>query len=169
MSYRRLGEGCRNLIIDYLKAGLPDALNEVGAAAKDPQMTLEDPRQYFVYEKPQGLALPAVFVIVDSINFRIAEKQANHVNAKARVNVSILVEDQDEETLTYKADRYLSALHGVLDQANIVAEDGAQALTVVVYNATFSPRYMAQEAQGDGGKFRKEVLLECQVELMETT
>ena len=167
MSYRQLSEGTRNLIVDYLKANLPAALDVVGSSVGAPQMQLDNPRSYFIYPKPAGYGLPAVFVIVDDFDFRISDKKANFVNAKVRVNVSVEVEDQDAETLTYKADRYLSALHSVLDEADIVSEDSKLALKVIVYHGRFSPLYMRQEGTGDGGKFRKEVLFECEVEHVE--
>jgi hypothetical protein len=167
MSYRKLSEGARSAIIDYIKANIHDELNTVGAAVGAPQMSLEDPASYFIFEKPHAYSLPAVFVIVDGLDFRIQDKKSNFVNAKGRINVSVEVEDQDAETLTYKADRYLSALHQVLDQANIFSSDSALKLIVVVYSASFSPKYMAPEGQGDGGKFRKEILLQCEVEHVE--
>lgn len=167
MSYRKLSEGTRSLMIDYLKANLPAALDVVGANVGDPQMQLDNPRAYFIYPKPAGYELPAVFTIVDDFDFRITEKKANFINAKVKVNVSVEVEDQDAEILTYKADRYLSALHSVLDEADIVSGDSKLALTVIVYHARYSPVYMRPEGSGDGGKFRKEVLLECEVEHVE--
>lgn len=165
--YHQLAEGARSLVIDYIKANIAAQLNTVGAAVGAPQMSLENPAEYFIYPKPAAYRLPAVFVIVDQINFRIQEKQANFINARDKINVSIEVEDQDADTLTYKADRYLSALHQVLDEAQINSQDASLALKVIVYNARFSPLYMRTEGTGEGGKFRKEIVLECEVEHVE--
>lgn len=167
MSYRKLSEGTRSLIIDYVQANIAAALDVVAGAVGPPKMTLENPKSYFIYPKPHGYQVPAVFVINDDFDFRIVDKKANCINARVRVNVSILVEDQDAEILTYKSDRYLSALHSVLDQADIVSTDNMLALKVVVYRARFSPVYSRQEDQVNEGTFRKEVLLECEVEHVE--
>lgn len=167
MSYRQLSEGARSLVTDYIKANIHAELDIVGAAVGAPQMSLEDPASYFVYDKPHAYRCPAIFVIIDGINFRTQEKKPNFVNARDRIFVSVEVEDQDAEILTYKADRYLSALHQVLDLAQINSTDGSIALKVVVYNAVFSPKYMAPEGTGNGGKFRKEVVLQCEVEHVE--
>jgi hypothetical protein len=171
MAYRRLAEGARNLIIGHLQANLPGELNAVAAAGPgNPSVTLEDPRQYYIYEKPKALNLPCVFVIASAIDFRISEMKANQVNARDRFQISILVEDQDAEMLTVKCDRYLSALHSTLDLAEITATDGFLSLRVVVYRATFSPVFMRDEVNssaGDGGAFRKECVLECEVEHIE--
>jgi hypothetical protein len=167
VSYHRLSEGARSLITDYIKANINAELNTVGAAVGAPQMSLENPASYFIYEKPHGYSLPAVYVIVDGFNFRQAEKKANCINAKARINVSVEVEDQDAEILTYKADRYMSALHQILEQADIAEGDGSLKLKVIVVAASFSPKYMAPEGSGAGGKFRKEIMLQCEVEHIE--
>lgn len=167
MSYRQLAEGATNLIIDYIQANIGAQLDLVGSLVGLPQMTLENPVKYFIYPKPQGYRLPAVFVICDNMDFRIGDKKANFVNAKDKFMISILVEDQDEEILTYKAWRYQSALHAVLDEANIVSSDNTLKLTVVVYNSTFSPIFSRTESGGEGAQFRKEIVLQCEVEHME--
>lgn len=164
MSYRQLVEGATNLIQSYIQQNIGAALDVVAANVGLPSVTLENPVSYFIYPKPHGYKLPAIFVICDDMDFRIVEKQANFINAKDRFKISMLVEDQDADLLSYKAWRYMSALHSVLDLTPIVSVDQKLALNVVVYRGTFSPTYMREEGSGDGGKFRKEILLECEVE-----
>lgn len=164
MSYHQLVEGARNLIIDYLKTNLSAQLDLVASKMGKPFISLESPVEYYIYPKPAGHRLPAVFVICDNVDFRIQQQKANFINAMDLFKVSILVEDQDAEALTVKADRYLSALHQTLDEADIVSSDQTLALKSIAYRASFSETYMRAEGSGDGGKFRKEVLLECQIE-----
>lgn len=164
MSYHQLVEGSRGLIISYLQANLGAQLDIVAANVTQPLMTLENPVQYFIFPKAKGLRLPAVFVICDDFDFRIQEMNSNFINAKAKFKISIYVEDQDEDILTYKTDRYLSALHQCLDESDIVSSDNKLKIKVIVTNATFSPLYSRTEGSGDGGKFRKEIMLLCDVD-----
>jgi hypothetical protein len=165
--YRKLVEGARALIIDYIQTNIAANLTIVAAAVGPPQVTLEVPQSYFIFEKPHGYELPAVFVICDNFDFRIQDKKSNFVNASAKFKVCVLVEDQDEENLTYKVDRYLSAMHQTLDETQILSMDGSLNIIIVVYRVTFSPIFTREEGSGDGGKFRKEIVLECEVEHIE--
>lgn len=167
MSYRQLLEGSASLIIDYLKTNIGSALDTVGSSVGVPQVTLENPKEYFIYPKPTGYELPAIFVICDDMDFRIKDMKSNFINAVGHFKISALVEDQTEDLLTYKAWRYLSALHDVLNQTDILSSDESLKLTSVVYKTRISPTFMRQETSGDGGKFRKEILLECDVEHLE--
>lgn len=163
--YHKLIEGATNLIIDYIQSGIGAQLDIVAAQVGAPAVTLENPVAYFIYPKPHGYSLPAVFVICDDLDFRIVENKSNFINAKDMFKISILVEDQDADNLTYKAWRYQSALHQLLDEATLTSADNKLVLKIIVYRGTFSATYMREDVQpGDGGKFRKEILLECQVE-----
>lgn len=167
MSYRQLLEGSATLIVNYITANIAAALDVVGAAVGQPQVALENPKEYFIYPKAAGHELPAIFVICDDMDFRLADKKSNFINAEARFKISALVEEQGEEQLTYKAWRYLSALHAVLDEANILNADESLKLIARVDKTRISPTFMRDEGGGDGGKFRKEILLECNVEHLE--
>jgi hypothetical protein len=168
MGYRKLAEGARNLIISYLQTNLPSCLNTVAASSPgNPAVSLENPRKYFIYAEPKADIVPAVFVMCDNIDFRITDKKPNALNAKDKFRISILVEDQDQDRLTIKCDRYLSGLHSCLDKTVIPDPDGTLNLIVVVYRATFSPVFMRQDTKGPGGQFRKECVLECDVEHIE--
>lgn len=163
MGYRYLAEGAVTLITDYIKANIATALDTVGSAVGTPQVSLENPKSYFIYEQPQAYECPAVFVICDDIDFKIQDRKSNFINADDSIKVSIAVEDQDEEQLTYKAWRYQSALHSVLDESTITSSDNKLVLKCVVYRNRFSQIYLRQEDRGPIGKFRKEVMLECTV------
>lgn len=164
MGYPRLTEGAVNLIIDYIKANIGAALDSVAAQVGVPHMTIENPKKYFIYPKAQGYEVPAIFIISNDFDFKIAENQANMINATIKIMVSAVVEDQDEEILTYKAWRYQSALHTVLNLADINSLDGKLSLKSVVYHMDGSLNYQDTNAPSSGGVFRKEVILRCQVE-----
>lgn len=165
MSTRNLAEGATNLIVSQIQSNIGAALNGVATyfTGNGPGqgVSLENPKSYFFYEKPQGYDLPAVFVIPKTIDFAIDKNKSNFVNAETMYQISVLVEDQDLDRLTVKAWRYQSALHSVLDQAVITSADNALQLRVIVKNATFTPAW--SKSTGLDGDFRKEVVLECEV------
>lgn len=162
LSTRHLAENTRNLIISYLKSNLPTSLSDERAANTDGFVNLEPPQQYFIYPKAKGYKTPAIFVIVDEFDFRPQQKGANHINATVKVNVSITVEEQQEDRLTVKCDRYFDALHETLAQASILDSTTGIKLIVIVQRASFSPVFIPEGSPES--VFRKEALLECEVE-----
>lgn len=162
MSYRKLAEGASDLIVDYIQAHISAALDAVatGVASNQPKMSIENPKAYYVYPKAKAYDSPAIFVILDEMDFNIQLNKSNFINATDKVNVSVVVEDQDESILSYKAWRYQSALHSVLDEATMVSSDNKLQLKCVVYRASFSTLY--ENTDGPGG-FRKEVVLQCEI------
>jgi len=161
-SVRKLTEGAVDLLIDYINTNISAALDAVSGTYTD-GIGLENPQEYFIYPKARGLQPPCVFVIADDMDFKIAENKSNFVNAEDRINVSLIAEDTNEERLTRKVYRYQSALHMVLDEANIVSSDNLLSLKVVVYSTAISDTYGRPEDKGEGGHFRKEVMLRCRV------
>lgn len=166
MSYRYLAEGAVNLVVAQLKANLPAALLAVsaGVPAGLPRPSIETVKSWFIFSQPEIFEAPACFVIIDDMDFQIKDKKSNFINAQNRINVAICVEDQDANMLTIKAYRYLSALHSVLDETTMTSADKKLVLKSVVYRARFSDVYSRKE---QGGKFRKEMMLECGVSHME--
>lgn len=163
-----LAEGAVTNVIDYIRANIGTALDAVALKAGPPAVSLESFKSYFIYEKPQGYALPACFVLMPDMDFRIKETASNFVNASDKISVICWVEDQDEEALTYKAWRYQSALFALLDQANIISADNSLKLVVVVYHAEFSALQQVEgPASGSGAIFRKAILLRCEVDHLE--
>ena len=161
-STRKLTEGAIDLIESYIQTNISGALDAVSLTYSD-GIGLENPREYFIYPKSKGLQPPCIFTIADDMDFKISENKSNFVNAEDRINISLLAEETDEERLTRKVYRYQSALHMVLDEANIVSSDNKLMLKVVVYSSAISDTYGRSEDKGDGGHFRKEVLLRCRV------
>lgn len=169
MSTRNLAEGATSLIISTIQSNIGAALNSVASyfTGNGPGLgvSLENPREYFFYEKPQGYRLPAVFVIPKDIDFAIDKNKSNFINAETKYMVSVLLEDEDLERLTIKAWRYQSALHSVLDLTDMTSSDNSLHLKCVVQHASFSPTWTKDD--GLDGSFRKEVVLECRVTHLE--
>ena len=166
MSARNLAEGATLLIISSIQSNIGSALDAVAAYFTGTGMgqgvSLENPKEYFIHEQPQGYSLPAVFVLPDQIDFAIDKNKSNFINAESKYRISVLVEDQDLERLTVKSWRYQSALHSVLDETTMVTSDNALQLKCSVLTATFSPVW-TNKADGKDRSFRKEVVLECRV------
>jgi len=159
-NYPQLAEGASNLIVSYIQANIASALDTAQANVGAPIVSLENPRDYFIYEQPQAYECPACFVILDDTDFKVQDRKPNSINAEDRFNIAICVEDQDADLLTRKAWRYQSALFSVMNGTTIVSNDNSLVLKSWVYRSRFSQVYSMKES---GGKFRKEVLLECNI------
>jgi hypothetical protein len=164
--YRYLAEGAIRYMETYIQTNIGSALDNVAQNVGTPKVSLEAPRSYFYYEQPQAYECPAIILVMDDMDFKIEERKSNFLNAQDRINVSVVVEDQDKDTVVVKAWRYQSALHYVLDEATITSSDSAMNLRCVVQRARFSDTYQLEEDRGPGS-FRKEVLLECGVTHLE--
>jgi hypothetical protein len=109
-----------------------------------------------------------VFIIGDRIDFQKVQKQANHINASVRINLTCLVEDKDAERLMIKSYRYQAALSEVLDQVQFMSTDGLAKTTVIVQSAMFSPLYSnAANVADPQAVFRREIGLELDCQLFE--
>lgn len=161
---RHLVETAVDLIVGQLKTALPTALQDIRINRADNSVTMEPPRDYYIYPRSQGYRAPAVFVIGDRIEFLKDQKQANFIDATCRVNISVLVEDKDSERLMRKSYRYQAAIHQVLDQAVLQSADGQARMTVVIMNASFSGIYSNLKEGDPQSVFRQEVALECDVQ-----
>jgi len=168
MSARKLLEGDVNLILAEIKAKMPAALAAVRADRLDPKVTTEKPESYFTFERAQGFKTPAIFVIGEDMDFRQAERGANHINALSTVNVSVLVEERNQELLTKKVYRYCSALHEILEQANLSSDDGKLQIFVRVAKMEMSAIYTDSDNPNDPrAVFRKEAFLALNVDHIE--
>lgn len=168
MSTRHLVETCVRGIEQKLKADLPAALTDIRTNRADNFVTLEPPRDYFVYPKAMGYRTPVVFIIGDRIDFQKRSTGANHINANVRVNVTVLVEDKDAERLMVKSYRYQAAIHEVLDQYQYLSADNQSKFTAVIQGALFSPMYSNTENPTEPqAVFRREIALEIDCYLYE--
>jgi hypothetical protein len=168
MSTRHLVEICVRGIQAQLEANLPAALNDIRTNRNDNFVTMEPPRDYFVYPKAMGYRTPAVFIIGDRIDFQKRATAANHINANCRVNITVLVEDKDSERIMIKSYRYQAAIHEVLDQTQFSSSDNKSKVTLVIQGASFSPLYTNAGNTGDPQTvFRREIALEVDCYIFE--
>jgi hypothetical protein len=157
----RLTEATVDLITQALKAGFPQALADVRSDRADARVSTESIKSWHISDRDVGLQCPAVFVLCDDFDFKKSEFKANHVNAIARVDIRIVLEDQDSTILTRRTWRYMSAARDILDQNELTSSDGQVKLVTVITRARYSP-LLVKEASPEG-PFRKEVLLELEV------
>ena len=161
MAAPRMAEATVDLITAALKAGIVAALADVRADRADAKVSTEAVKSWFITEKARGYQLPAVFVIADDFDFMKGQHRANHINAIARVTVTVMLEDQDSTILTRRAWRYGSAVHQILDQNELTSVDLRVKLAVVITRTTYSPLFVKEDSPE--GPFRKEIRMECEV------
>lgn len=112
-----------------------------------------------------ALKPPCVFIVGKDTNFRLGEAGANFIDAINRIDVSVVIESKNAPDLTYQAYRYQAALHKLLAQTPLLNEDLSVKIVCKVERAIFSATYTnAQKPNDAQGVFRKEVLLELDVE-----
>jgi hypothetical protein len=147
-----------------IRQNIESALASIRTDRSDARIATPKPKEYFISSNNDPYSAPAVFVVAEDIDWQKEQTGANFVNAKARINVSIVVEDRTVEILTRMVYRYATALKTVLDQTNLTSSNSKVKMTVVVKRTSFSALYTtAQKANETSGVFRKEALLECEV------
>jgi len=161
MSASNLSEITRELVLGKIRSDIAASLAAIRVMRADPIVTTEPPQSYFIYQSIAQYRTPAVFAIVEDMDFK-KERGANHVNATVKINISVVVEDRLGDNVVIKAERYQAALYDILDEAVIDSSDNTLRVVVIVKRAMFSPVYMKDDKSQSA--FRKEVLLECEVE-----
>jgi len=163
MGTRNFTESTVKMTIQYLKDNLPGILSSLRTERDDSYVTTEPPKDYFYYARSHAYKTPAVFVIADNGDLQ-KDAGPNAIMANIRVNISVVVEDRDQDHLTVKAWRYQDALFEALDETQIVSTDKKIKIVIVPKTFSFSPAFtMNNDARASVNTFRKEVLLECDV------
>lgn len=156
----------RNKIRDELAA----ALAQVSSAFPDGIASYEKPIEpVFLFSDTEVYRCPAIFLLVDSFD---SQKQAlgqNFILDRYTVICSCVVENlNSREAVTLLAYRYQAALRIVLDQSNLVYNDGTAdrvKIEVRVKSGQFSKEWInANTAASAGRGFRKEIALALSVE-----
>ena len=167
---RKLTETDLKLIMAYIKANIATALAAIRVDRADPIVTTEPPpsESYFIFQKAKGYRCPAIFVEDAGMDFRQAEKKANHINALSSINVTVKVQDRKKYLLTIKALRYQAALHQLLDQTPLANSDGTVKLYLRVKRIKPSGLYTYDNSEEDDtADFFFEYMLELAVEHVE--
>jgi hypothetical protein len=170
MSARWLSERTVTMLRDEIKSKISTALSAVRVQRNDQMVTTEAPstESYFLYEGARNYRCPGIFVIIDSMDMLNAERGANHVNAQARVIVSVVVEDRNRNLLQFKAWRYQSALHSILHLTTLTTVDSKVRLESKVERVMYGHEFSDSEnSDVPPGVFRKEVALHLEVEHVE--
>lgn len=158
----QLVEKASQMIKNCIETNIAAALQLVRNDHTDQLVNTNPPQAYFFYETSKALRTPAVFIIADSMDFKLEERMANHINAETFFKISVVIEDRAEDYLTIKAWRYQAALHHVLNQTEIEDTTANVKIVITVREARFSPVFTDSGTQPNN--FRKEVSLDCKVE-----
>lgn len=159
-----IAESTATLIETHIRDNVEAALTAV-ETERGNRVNLPKIADYYLSERKLLTRLPAIFTIVEDVDFRLPTKNPNHINAAVTCNVTVVVEERDTFRLTTKAWRYQDALYKVLNRAQLADSNNEVKLVVKVMRATFNPTYDV-EAGSDAatGTFRKEVVLELEVD-----
>jgi hypothetical protein len=165
-----LTEKTVSLIQDQIKAGIAGALASVRAQRADKAVSTEPPptQSYFIFEGAKAYRCPAIFMIADSMDMHNADRGANFIAARARIIVSVIVEDRRQDLLTLKAWRYQAALHQLLHLATLTTADQKVRVETKVERVLYSHEFTdAVDKDVPQGVFRKEVALHLDAEHFE--
>lgn len=166
-SARNLTESTVRMVQKWIKDNIESELAKIRTERGDAKVTTEPPKDYFIYEEALTYRCPAIYTIADEVDL-LKSAGPNAIMANVLMKVSVVIEDQKQDSLSIKAWRYQDALFGVLDQAQIESEDKQIKLFVIVQRARFSPTFTREKDPRDvKNAFRKEVVLECDVRHME--
>lgn len=152
-------------IQDQIKNNIASFLGEVRNERTDAKVSTEPPAQYFIYEGAIGYKTPAVFIVADSVDFRLS-RGPNHISAAVKVYVSCVVEDRMQDLLTLKCFRYQDALHKCLDRQHLLTTDSRVKNIVKVTRVDISSN-QTKKMSSTESVFRKEVMLTLEVEHFE--
>ena len=162
MSKAQLAEKARELILGAIKANIATKLDGIRTDRNDPIVTTEPPKSYFIFDGAHTYQCPAVFVVVDSLEFPESQTGANFVDAVVRMFVSVVVEDREADRLTIKAERYQAALFEILHWNTLLDDPKNVKIWSKVLNCNFSPLYTKKRGD-EFAEFRKEVSLELEI------
>lgn len=164
MSARNIVESPRKMILAQIKTNIAAALAAVRTDRDDPIVNTELPpdQSYFTFSGAKAYRKPAIFVVAQEVDFKLDRGQ-NFIDGTIRFIVSVVVEEKNQTLLTVKADRYLDALHSLLQGIEIVDEDNKTKIVISVMKARFSEDFA--EKPDVGMQFTKEVAFDCDVEI----
>ncbi len=158
----QLAEKTRQLVLADIQARIATELAAVSADHPDKSVSTEVPREYFIFDGAHTYQCPAIFAVVDSMDFPEETTGANFVNAIVKMFVSVVIEDREADKLTIKAERYQAALFSILHWDNLQDVPKNVKIWVRVTRCEFSPIYTKKRGP-DYGEFRKEVALELEI------
>lgn len=162
-----LTEITNSMVMTQIKNTIVASLATIRTDRADAFVSTEAPKSYFNYAPAASYRCPAIFTVIDRIDFKQYDQGANYVPAIVTMFVSVLVEDKDEAHLTVKTDRYYTALHQSLNQKTLVAPDNQVKLFIKIVSAQFGELW---KFKGDSpqGMFRKEVKMTLNIEHFES-
>lgn len=162
-----LAETIVGLLQDSMKTNIATTLANVKELRPGGLVTLEVPKEYFIYNVANVYRCPAVFTIIQDQNIRDNVEKANFINSNCTVLVAVVVEDRTGAGVTKKAWRYQAALMPILHQVSLTNIDGTVRIFSRVSNCQFSGVIHLKDEKSAEAVFRKEVSLKLIVEHIE--
>ena len=159
----QLTEKARNLIINYLKSNIHAELTAIRTDRSDPTVTVQDIKEWFIYDGAHTYQCPAIFVVADSVEIQDEKTGTNAVIATMKFYVSVVVEGNDAKALTILAERYQAALYKLLQWQTLQDTNYNVKDYVRIVRMQYSPLYTKKRPGDNIGSFRKEVSLELEV------
>jgi hypothetical protein len=165
MGVRQLPEVAINLVKDFTKDNIQAALTAIRLDRDDPSASTEAFQAYYTNPVLNPLKFPALFFLVQSIDFQKSVKQANYVNARITAQVIGVIEDRTSNILTKRVWRYMDAVHSILDGVGLQSDNNKLKIVVYPERATFSEVYGQNKESSDA--FRQEFTLDLTIECYE--
>lgn len=162
-----LTEKTRNMLMAAVKSDIAAQLAQVSTDRGDGQVSMEIPKNYFIFDGAHTYNCPALFFIVDSAEIPDERIGDNHVNAVIKVYVTCVVEDREMDYLTIKCERYGAALFRILQRRTLVDDVENVKIYSRVVRFTFSPMFTKSRKPEGKSDFRKEIALELEVKHFE--
>ena len=162
-----LAEVIPTQVIQYLQTNIVAALSAELSAWPDGFTSLQPPVFYYDYEEDSS-ECPSLYVLEDSIDYRLDSSRANHINAIGIFRCGMVVEEYHPKELAHSTRRYANVLHKLLNNTHL---DYQPSSTVVVRNiikvrrTAFGDSFKKNAAAGDeSGSWRKEFVHELEIE-----
>jgi hypothetical protein len=150
-----------NAIITAIKDNLGTVMTSLRTEYADSSVQTPLPRSdsYYVAYDYSSNVMPAIYVVGNDIDFQLGTKEANHINSKFGVTVTLMTEAKTSKDVTKQIYRYQAALHAILNQRTVELGTSLKFVTTVE-RVNFRPTLTSDQVKD---LFRKEVALELSV------
>lgn len=165
MPGRQIPETTLYLIRNHIQQNMAPILANVGSESpENRRYSLEMPRKYYFSERVnRNFEMPSIFIIPQNVDFMLAERGQNYINANVNIQLTCVLTDRDIDILAVKGMRYMAALQEVLHRAELQSVNGDVKIVVKVMSAAFTPVYTAAQAGTTANDFRHEISLDLEV------
>jgi len=166
MSFKiSISESMVDLIIKRIQENIKPELDGIAAEKNDPTLVLQEPQSYFIFENAINLTCPAIYVLVNDVDFK-NERGQNFIDAQEHVQISVVFEAPTEDKCVRGLWRYVDALFNVLDHWQLSTPDNRSKNVLIQTGVAYTG--LVKTADQQQNIFRKEAMLTFNVEHWET-